>query len=317
MVRVALSSILCLLGVLGDDEASLLQSNAGKKRVQSHLQPAQWVEELARSPNDVMTQVLDMQPTELKNLLELFASADSSSLAKEIESHKAALALAFRGSPLAKGSTSDMVSALQQRSGVLEQVISTKKDQFRKKNDGKNSSTFPGSFEIKEDAFTLSGGRCRTGMEFEDIDFETACAFLCEADEFCASHSVEPEGTDNTSELPNLCKRDGQDHDDFATGLGLNEADACQELCQMHDLCSDSEFEEGVCKRFAANMKSYKRSTLRSCGKKCAKKDECVAFEWDNGECELHDNSTNADLSAAEELGDEHACYLRSEAESE
>jgi hypothetical protein len=259
-------------------------------------------------------------PAEQKSLLELFASADASNLANEIEPHKEALALAFRGSAvqaLAKGSASDMVSALQQRSGVLEEVISSKKDQLRKKNDGKNSTSFPDDFEVKDTRYILLGGRCRTGREYDDIDFESACIALCDADSECKVSAVEAGGLDANSTEPDVCKQDHEDGNDWATGAGLNEADTCAELCSMDDMCTSSEFEEGVCKRFNWNMKSYKRSTLLSCGKRCAKYDDCVAFEWDNGECELHDNSTDSSLSAAEEIGDENVCYSKTAPESE
>lgn len=322
MVRVAFSSILCLLGVSGDDEASLLQANAGKKRIQAHHSTtSHWVEDFAKSPKDVIARVSDMQPTEQQNLLELFASADASTLAKELEPHKEKLALILRGSPLhtlAKGPTSTMVSALQQRSGVLEEVILSKKDQIRKKNDGQNSSSFPAEFEAKKQMYSLTGGRCRNGREFEDIDFDTACNELCAmGGEDCTVGVVEAGGLDANSTEPDVCKRAHVDANDFATGEGLNEADTCYELCELDPVCYGSEFEEGVCKRFYYNMKTYKRKTLLGCAKKCNKIDECVAFEWDNGECELHDNSTDADLSVAEEIGDEHACYMKVDAEAD
>lgn len=315
MVRMVLSSMLCLLGVFGDDEASLLQANAGKKRIHAHS-IAQWVEEFAQNPNEVVTRVSSMPPAEQDSLRELFASSDASTLAKEIEPHKEKLALALRGSV----QTSVLqwlkvhpvqVAALQQRSDALESVISSKADQIRKKNDGLNSTSFPSSFDFKEQTYTLAGGRCRNGMEYDDIDFEAACIAMCDADETCTVSVVEAGGLDVNSTEPDVCKRSGDDHNDFATGEGLNEADTCADLCNMDDLCTSSDFEEGVCKRFTESMKSYKRKTLRACAKACTKKEECLSFEWDNGECELHDNSTSADLSAAEAIGDDHACYMK------
>lgn len=309
MVRIAVSSILCLL-CQGHDESSLLQANVGKMRLHA-VTTAQWVEAFARTPSEVVNRVLEMQPSEQNSLLQMFQSADAASLTKELEPHKVALALALRGSSLEGGTPSTWVSALQ-RSGEMEQAISTKKGPNRKKNDGKNASTFPAQLDIKGDMFDLTSGRCRTGMEYDDIDFNETCITLCDSgDTGCLAAVVEPEGLDPDSQLADVCKQFGGEHDDAGTGHGLTPSETCASLCDLDDGCDSSEFEEGVCKRFTATLKNYKRSTLQSCAKKCKKNDDCAAFEWDNGECELHDNSTDVALSEAEPIGDDHACYFR------
>lgn len=261
---IAVFSAMCLVGALGNDEASLLQSSTDKKRLQA-ASATQWIEEFAHSPDEVVMRLANMQPSEQTSLLQKFASADASSLVEEMDRHKVAMALALRGSPLSQGSPSDWVSALQQaRSAEVESAVSFKKDKLRSKNDGKNSSSFPESFEAKDDVYQLVGGRCRTGEEFDDLALDDAT----------------PEET-------------------------------CKGLCDSNDACDSFEWEDNVCKRFTASLKTYRRGALSKCAKRCSKKEECVAFEWDNGECELHGNETDSTLSAAEELGDEHACYFK------
>jgi len=240
MVRIAFLAATTFTA-LADDTASLLQANTGKKRLQA-ASAAQWVEDFARAPAEVATRVASMHPVEQQSLLQQFASLDAPSLVKEIKPHQVALALALRRSPLAsfaKASPSEWVSALQQHAGDMDSAVSHKgagdaesalanKEPLRSAGDG--GSAFESSIEAKGAPYSITGGRCRDGLEFEDVTFDAACSSLCDSEDTCEAYETEEE------EGTWLCKR-------FSAAESTLNYTQCEAACTADGSCTGFEFE--------------------------------------------------------------------------
>jgi hypothetical protein len=278
MQAVALLSA-ALLGVHSEEDASLLQAHFGKKKLQPSTN-AQWIEQMARAPEETMLRYTDMPRHAQIQLLHQFASSDVTLLAEEVEQHREALALALRGSLVSSMSAADWVSKLQ-NSAKLDAALA-KKGKLGKK------IKLTAGFEFKQ-----IGGRCRHGREFAELDFTQACA----------------EGGGRMNEQGDQClmNEEGDEQQDFPS--------LCSFLCR-HDStnwCDWGEVEDSVCKRFEGSGFTQRNvPKVDDCAQECVDEALCIAFEWDgemhNGDCRLYE-SIDADATEAEKTGRKNACY--------
>lgn len=394
MIRIPLVSAL-VTGTFADDESSLLQANAGKKKLQA-TSAGQLVEELAQSPVQTVTRVLNMDAQHQQNLLQHLVSADAASLSRDLEAHKVAVAMAIRRSPvpyMADGTPKEWVSALQQHGESIDSALSQKKKKdatvegatrgkakLRTRNDNGVKADFDTTITTKGNNYTYVGGRCRTGDEIADIEAVAVCEELCTSTANttnCVVSEVEKEGKQTyckrfTVASQNLTfancsaactpaanctgfefeadaygtgeceihtrdlkkegsKPDGESGCYFMNADGTHEKKgercrdkteikdmtmdkACEEKCDKIEGCVSSDFEVedelALCKFFRQSLGEWKRTTLRQCSIRCGRNEACSGFEWDNGECEIHDGGLNLTLSTVDADSNDTACYM-------
>jgi hypothetical protein len=291
MIRIPLVSAL-VTGTFADDESSLLQANAGKKKLQSTT-ASQLVEELSQSPITAVARVLNMDAQHQQNLLQHLVTADAASLSHDLEAHKVAVAMAIRRSPvpyMADGTPQEWVSALQQHGGSIDSALSQKKkkdatvegatkgkSKLRSRNDDKTK--FDATVTTKNTTYSKVGGRCRTGQELADIEASAVCEELCNSTANttgCVVSEVEKEGKKT------YCKR-------FTVASQNLTFDGCKAACTTDANCTGIEFEEadygyGECEIHINKLK-FEGSKNAAGDTGCHVKDDAGAWEKKGERC--------------------------------